>query len=336
MNARGSCASIARYGGSGSSETPVWWAASRSSSCFASAWLDAEDGRGGFVLVEGEAGVGKSRLVDEFLLRLEQGGEDVIALVGATRLADLRAAQQPSPKSLLAHLGESSLEQKLSQLLPSTPRLVPAFAALLTGAQPADGAEPLTPESTHTVFRHLTRALARDHPLVWIVEDLHFAQDDDRALLLSLARIAYGQRILIVATTRPGLSTEEVSSFIGVDGAQHLALGRLSAREVVQLVRAAVGSERLGDELGGKVAYKSDGNAFFVVEMLQELRRGGLLERLARGSTSVDQSLAALEVPSSVRGLVQTRLEHLGREERAIWLTGAKTSTKRVSCTSGR
>src|SRR5207244_846829 len=92
-----------------------------------------------------------------------------------------------------------------------TPRLVPGFVAHLTGVGMPAGTETLTAEALHTVFCHLARALAAERPLVWVVDDLHFGSADARAILLSLARIAHDQSMLLVATARPGLPPGEVA-----------------------------------------------------------------------------------------------------------------------------
>src|SRR6185369_441392 len=92
----------------------------------------------------------------------------------------------------------------------------------------------------------------------------------------------------------------------------------LSPREVVELVGESLGSTWLGEELGGRVAYRSDGNAFFVIEMLRELRRAGLVEKLRQGSTGSERALAAIEVPSTVRGLLESRFAMLAEDDRAL------------------
>ena len=51
---------------------------------------------------------------------------------------------------------------------------------------------------------HLMRGLAAEKPLLWVVEDLHFADAERRKLLLSLARAVEGHRVLLLLTTRPG------------------------------------------------------------------------------------------------------------------------------------
>ena len=118
----------------------------------------AKDGDGQVVLVEGEAGIGKTRLVDEFVGHLQQRGEDINFLFGSYPPGGAATASGAFSTAYREQFGDAGLEETLAPYLMPTPVLIPAFAALLRGETSPDGAEPLTKDSLQTVFVHATRA----------------------------------------------------------------------------------------------------------------------------------------------------------------------------------
>ena len=140
----------------------------------------AKAGDGQVVLVEGEAGIGKSRLVDEFVGLLAQAGEDVNFLYGSYPPGGAATASGAFTSAYREHLGDD--EAAVRAALPQTPLLAPAFAALLRGDVAPAGAEPLTKVSLQTVFVHATRSFAAQRPTIVLIDDLHFAPEEGRAL----------------------------------------------------------------------------------------------------------------------------------------------------------
>jgi tetratricopeptide (TPR) repeat protein len=183
---------------------------------------------------------------------------------------------------------------------------------------PREGLEPLEGDAIFALFVHLMHGLAAERPLVWILEDLQFAGPDSRRIILSLARALVGHRVLLVGTTRPGLPESELGLLAGLDGSERLRLGRLSPREVIELARDAFRSESLADELGARIAYKSDGVPLFIIEMIRGLEEGGLVSRQSDGTYVQTEAIGEIEVPSAVRSLVEARLQALSEEDRRL------------------
>ncbi|NUN52908.1 MAG: protein kinase, partial [Planctomycetaceae bacterium] len=140
-------------------------------------------GEGQVVLLEGEAGVGKTRLVDEFAGRLQREGEDLSFLHGSYPPSGAATAAGALSTAYREQFGEEGSASWLARV----PLLVPAFDALLRGDAPPPGAEPLTRESVASCFVHATAALAAERPTVILVDDLHFAPEEARGLFAALA-----------------------------------------------------------------------------------------------------------------------------------------------------
>jgi hypothetical protein len=82
----------------------------------------------------------------------------------------------------------------------------------LRGDAPPKGAELLTKESLQAMFVNATHGLAAERPTVVLIDDLHFAPDEGRALFAALALAAPGHRMLVIGTARPELSPAWVAS----------------------------------------------------------------------------------------------------------------------------
>jgi serine/threonine protein kinase/tetratricopeptide (TPR) repeat protein len=278
----------------------------------ARAWERAKTGEGNTVWIDGEAGIGKTRLLSDFLDAIE---DDCHVLYGS---------YPPSgglggfSDAILDHFGDVDLEERLKPYLTVTPLLVPAFGALVKHDAPPEGAEPIQGDALNAVGVHLMRGLAVEKPTIWIVDDLHFAPKESRDLALSLSRAAEGHPVLLVYTARPGIPEEELAHFERLENFDRLSLSRLGAREVVELLQDAFKSEVLAEKLAGKIGVKSDGVPFFVFEMIRGLREGQFIREEADGSYVQTKVVEDIEVPSAVKDLIEGRLRDLSDEDRNL------------------
>jgi tetratricopeptide (TPR) repeat protein len=275
----------------------------------------AEAGDGQVVLVEGEAGIGKSRLVDEFAVSLWTSGADFDFLFGGYPPGGAATASGAFSGAYGEHLGCDVAA--IREVLPQTPLLAPAFAALLSGDKAPESAERLTKDSMQTVFVHATRSLAARRTTIVLIDDLHFAPEEGRALFAALALAVAGHRILLVGTARPEIDPKWLTAVERI-GATRIALDRLGAKDLVGLLRDALRSEHLAEELAGKIATKSDGNPFFVFEILRALRDGSLIARRDDGTWIRTSEIREIKVPSTVVDLVQSRISGLGLDDRNV------------------
>ncbi|MHC4959672.1 MAG: serine/threonine-protein kinase [Planctomycetota bacterium] len=277
------------------------------------AWEEARAGAGRVVLIEGEAGIGKTRLVAEFVATL--GDEEAHVLYGSYQ-APTRSAGLSG--SVLQHFGDAGLEKGLRRYLGAAPGLVPAFAAIVRHDVPPAGVAPLLSDALHACSCHLLRAMAAERPTLWVIDDLDVAPPESRAIVGAMARAAEAHRALLVLTSRPGRPPELRDSLATTARFLALELGRLGPREVIDFLTDAFHSGVLAERLGGKIAHRSDGVPLFIIEMVRELKSVGLLRRETDGTLMQTGPITDLEVPSAVKDLIEARLRELAPNERAI------------------
>ena len=281
-------------------------------------WEEAKQGSGRVVLLEGEAGIGKSRLVDEFVGQLEAEGEEVNFLFGAYPPGGAATSAGAFSTAFREHLGEADLTETLKRHLTVTPVLVPGFASLLLGEPPPVGEEPLTKDSIQTVFIHLIRALAAECPTILLVDDLHFSPEEGLAVFAALSLAVPGHRVLLVGATRPGLSPEWISSLDRLPHIQRMTIDRLGYMQVNELLLEDLGSKRLAEDLSAEITKRSDGNPFFIFEIMRQLRVDDRLIQRQDGRWSRAGSIRDITVPYSVKDLVKARISRLSEEERDL------------------
>lgn len=297
----------------------------------------ALQGHSGLVLVEGDAGVGKTRLVQEAIATARWRGFQV-----AVGKADPLAA--PSPYQLLsdalsplltplrldqlAQIIEPQWLSAAAQLLPSIPKQLPDLAS-------PPSLEPQ--EEQQRLWEGLSRSLigmASVAPLLLVLEDLHWADEAILSALPHLASSLLGSRALIIFTCRPAEARQRDivwETLDTLDRAQpllHIHLASFQLSEAVALVRRALGvgnadtqartfARRLQNEIGN--------NPLFLVETLKSLLERGDLAPMSGSASSgypshpgwrFPNEKLPLSMPTSVQALIGERLARLPSELR--------------------
>ena len=277
----------------------------------------ADGERGRVVLLAGEAGSGKSRLVREFAA--EAAADGALVLYGACDAvvptpygpfaeALDQLARGLEPAELRAALGAGGGE--LTRLLPD----LAARAGTLPQAVEADS--DTERHRLHTAVAGLLAAVCARRTMLLVIEDGHWADAATLLLLRHLAR-AGGPRLLLLATFRdteadvPAALAETLAELRRYDVVR-LRLSGLSGEDVADFVRRA-GAGELGAEpraLAEAIRALTEGNAFLVCELWRALVETGAVE-LADGTIRIHRSPEQLGSPESVREVSSQRLARL-------------------------
>jgi tetratricopeptide (TPR) repeat protein len=274
----------------------------------------ASKGEGQVALVEGEAGIGKSRVVDELIGRLQRDGEALNFLFGSYPPGGAATAAGAFSTAFREQFGADGSAAYLTQ----SPVLVPAFDALLRGETTPAGVEALTKDSLQTCFVHATRGLAAERPTILLIDDLHFATEDARSLFTTLAMAVPGHRVLLVGTTRPGIDEKWLAGLTRLPQTSQVEIERLFPKDLTALLKDSLRSEALALSLAGQIAQKSDGNPFFVFEIIRGLRDGQFLTQKDDGTWVSTRAIDDIQIPSSILDLVNARVADLTEEERDL------------------
>jgi DNA-binding CsgD family transcriptional regulator/tetratricopeptide (TPR) repeat protein len=270
------------------------------------------------VLLSGEAGSGKSRLVREFAAEAAAAG--ALVLYGACDAvvrtpygpfveALEHAARSIDPDELRGALGPSGGELT---------RLVPDLPARVGGLPPPVDADADTERHRlHTAVTDLLVGLSR-RPVLLVLEDGHWADASTLLLLRHLARAAGNARVLLLATFRdteadvPASLSQTLADLRRSDDVVRLRLAGLSDHEIAEfLSRAAAGDPGTGPpELARVFSELTGGNPFLVCELWRALVETGIVE-VADGTIRPTRPLAELGTPESVREVVNQRLSRL-------------------------
>jgi len=272
----------------------------------------ARRGHGGLVLVLGEAGSGKSSLLEA--LEAEAHRQGVRSRLGSAYLSGqvlafapwidaLRAGDVVGDPELLARLGPPWVD--------ALARLIPDLGAGAPGRAGEPGAQRL-----FEAMARLVSCLAAEQPCLIMLEDFHWADEMSLRLLAFVARRIRSARVLLVATVREeelagAPILEQVLHELGADPqVDRIALSPLSLRDTAILVRSVARADLDGNaviRLAEQIFASSGGNPFLVVETMRALAEG-----------VVPQTSVGLPLPERVRQVIAGRLERLGARSRSL------------------
>ena len=276
-------------------------------------WADAQEGEGQIVLVEGEAGFGKSRLISEFLKRID--GQRYGREHYQCSAFHMNSALHPVIEQLEHAAGIEPTDDgvtrldKLEALVPDVGQTRALFAALLSLDTRRYPALDLNAQKQHALTLQALvdrlRTQAQSGPILLIVEDAHWLDPTTREALDAQFSAIVGLPVLAIVTFWP----EFQPPWLDLVQVTPLRLTRLSKRYAMEMVQKA--APDLSDQLHQKIVAATDGIPLFVEEVTSTVRESDMREREARpaGTHAHADSIA---IPLTLHDSLNARLDQLG------------------------
>ncbi len=288
-----------------------------------------ERGIGGVLVLSGDAGVGKTRIISE--LRRSPSGIGFTWLLGHCDPYGEATPYWPFRDLIRSWLGlgidekdlpsRRTLHNRLEELLDEPAEPMYAYLTRLLGLSLTPDQQTrlsLAPEAiqfrTFEVVAELLTAISERSPTAMVIEDAHWADPTSVELLGNLTSLAESHRILYVVSSRP--SPGHVSWRIA-EAARHrvphliteITLGALGDSDQRAMLSSLLGTADLPEETTGRLLDLSEGNPFYLEELIGSLIDEGALT--PSGSGWVFDRDAALTVPETVEKVVQSRIDRL-------------------------
>jgi class 3 adenylate cyclase/predicted ATPase len=282
-------------------------------------WEKAKKGRGQFVLLSGEAGIGKSRLVEVLKGLLADEPHHIIGarclpyfqnsflypvIDYLERFLEISKADSPEKKLEKLKRGQTKMGF-------STNESLELFASLLTipvnnGIQPLDLSPQIQKQKTQeTLLKWLKNAMENSFVL-FILEDMHWVDPSTLEFLSLIFDDISKSRILTLLTFRPDFTHPWDSS----ENITDINLSRLSAKDIELMAKSVAGGKSLPREVIQQLVAKTDGVPLFVEELTKMLLESDFLKE-HDGHYEVTGSIPSLAIPSSIQDSLMARLDRL-------------------------
>jgi class 3 adenylate cyclase/tetratricopeptide (TPR) repeat protein len=288
------------------------------------AWRSTKGGDGGALLITGEPGLGKSRLLYEFARSLEPA-----ELIEAPCLSYGTSMPYHPVVDALRRLFEISdgldagaiddaLGRQLARLQVDDPGALESLKEFMGVAAPGATVVRLSPaqlkEQMLRVVRSIFLKAARQRPRVLVFENLHWVDASSAEFLRLLAQDVAAQPLLLVLTTRPSANAGELPGT-----RWSLELTGLEERDRRRMIFDLLQTEAASPELMALILSRAEGNPLYVEEIVRQLREtDGIVVEDGRATLRTHD----LHVPATIHDIIAARVDRLAEELKAV-LQGA-------------
>jgi class 3 adenylate cyclase/tetratricopeptide (TPR) repeat protein len=286
----------------------------------------AHAGHGQMVAAMGEAGVGKSRLTYEFKAL---AGGDCLILEAYSVSYGKASAYLPVIEMLHGYFGIDSADDgrkrrekvigKLLALDQSLQETLPYLFVLLGIQETEDPSDQMDLQTrrrrTQEALKRIVLRESLNQPLIVVFEDLHWVDGETQAWLDLLAGALANARVLLLVNYRPEYRHEWGNRSYYTQ----LRLDPLGSESAQELLSALLGDSAELAPLTRMIAERTEGNPFFIEEMVQALFDDGALVR--NGAVKLTRPLAAIKVPATVQGILTSRIDRLPADQKDLLQT---------------
>ena len=293
----------------------------------------AAEGRPNLVTIYGDAGVGKSRLTAEFLLRAERDGATVIRgrclpygegityWPLAEILKGYAGVLDSDPPELALEKIRKAGRELLTEDVTSDPgRATAALAFTVNVADPEFDFGSMEPrevrQEVHAGWRSFFSALAAETPLVVIVEDIHWADPALLDLLDESSERVVGP-VLFVCPSRPDLAATRPAWGGGRRNHSSIALDPLTPEQADRLVHELLTIDDLPASVHARILERAEGNPFFLEEIVRQLIDEGHLVREGDRWRALDE-IERVVIPDTVQAVLAARFDLLDGQDKRV------------------
>jgi transcriptional regulator with XRE-family HTH domain len=287
-------------------------------------WEEAQAGQMKVLLVQGEPGIGKTRLVEELLSELHQPGNGAgpVELRGGCYEFEATTPYLPIVEALRGWLDAQPLQTRralLGEAAADLAHIIPdLYTQLGIEPEPFSGSMQEQRLRLYDAVGRTLNQLAMTYGLVLFIDDLHWIDQGTLALLAYLLRQLRHSPVLFVTTYREAeFESQAELGAARADWRRHynareISLQRLSLEDTNALLSKMFAQDRVSEEFAEAVYTETEGNPFFIVELAYALIDHGMIYRVEDRweRKSVDE----LELPSSIRDTIEHRLARLSPE----------------------
>jgi len=306
----------------------------------------AEAGDGSMVGIVAEPGIGKSRLCHEFAERCRDQGLEVFE--AQAQAHGTSVPYMPVLQMLRAFfgIGEREPEQQAREKIAGRALLLdngfaeelPLLFDFLGVPDPDRPLPQMSPEARQRaladVVCRLVNAPSRRKTLVLVIEDLHWLDEGSAAMLANLVAAIEGTNTLAVVNFRP----EYRPPWGAVPAYRELPLGPLTAADTGELLRDLAGQDPSLDGLDEPIHERTQGNPFFIEEIVRELAESGHLEG-ERGAYRIVRPIEEAGVPVTVQAVLAARIDRLSPDAKQLLqvasVVGREVSGRALRITAG-
>jgi DNA-binding winged helix-turn-helix (wHTH) protein/tetratricopeptide (TPR) repeat protein len=290
----------------------------------------ASAGKRQIVFIDGEPGIGKSAVVEGFLRTLRASKAPV--QIGYGQCVEQHGEREPY-MAVLEALERLNHGPDRDRLLPMLRSLAPSWLAQMPSLlKPSDmewlrrGHADVTPHRMLREFAGLVEAIAKDRPLVLVLEDLHWSDQGTVDLVSVLAQRPERARLMLVATYRPAQAAaldhpiQQVLTLLRARGrCTDIVLEYLSRSDVATYLARRAPGARVADDVATVIHSRTDGNPLFMVVLVDHLlARSWLTQEGGAWRLTVSPATIEHDVPDNLRQLIEDQLRFVTPEERSL------------------
>lgn len=293
---------------------------------------EAEEGNGKFVLLEGEAGVGKTRLSYHFGKQCQEDG--FVFLRGRCLYHEGTTTYLPFLDAFEGYIEGVETEKEKEQQYG-----MPMGMAGVVEEDEEDISISIMDqrEMFFDKFRRAVKAISSKNPLLVFLDDLQWMDDSSVQLLHYLIRQTYDKRVLIIGAYRPEELISDVveeypfEGFLergSTEGIIHkVKLDRFDRDAISELISNKLNADELPDNFLNMVYHESEGNPYYVIEIINSLISEGMIDPYSF-DWNPEEELTGLRIPKTIEDITQRRIERLKTTEKRLLQYAAVIGTE--------